>query len=161
MEKTIILLFSILTLISCKSSEAIITVKNGLIIENARIISPENQTLSLENYIVLDGDEIIFIGVDKPNLKGAFKTTDAKGKYIIPGLIDSHVHVTGTDALSDKEEVENPMIVKSFRKQLPKSYLYFGYTTLIDLGTVKLKDYLSLIKLKLNPTCIMLVEVLS
>lgn len=62
---------------------------------------------------------------------------DAKGKYIISGLIDSHVHVTGTDALTDKEEIENPEIEKNFRKQLPKSYLYFGYTTLIDLGAAK------------------------
>jgi imidazolonepropionase-like amidohydrolase len=137
MDKAKLFLLSILTFISCKSNKGIISVKNGLIIENARIISPENQSLSPENYIVLDGDDIIYIGEIKPNLKGSFKTIDAKGKYIIPGLIDSHVHVTGTDALSEKEELENPEIVKSFRKQLPKSYLYFGYTTIIDLGTAK------------------------
>ena len=137
MNKTIVLLLSIFILISCKSKEAIILLENGLIIENARIISPENQTLSSASFVVIDGDDIIFIGVDKPNLKGTFKTIDAKGKYIISGLIDSHVHVTGTDALSNKEELEKPEIVKSFRDQLPKSYLYFGYTTLIDLGTEK------------------------
>lgn len=137
MDKAKILLLSIFTLISCKSSEGIISVKNGLIIENARIISPQNQTLSSESYVVIDSNDIIYIGVDKPSLKGSFKPIDAKGKYIIPGLIDSHVHVTGTDAFLDKEELENPEIVKSFRKQLPKSYLYFGYTTLIDLGTAK------------------------
>ncbi|MHA7842455.1 MAG: amidohydrolase family protein [Winogradskyella sp.] len=137
MDKAKLFLLSILTFISCKSNKGIISVKNGLIIENARIISPENQSLSPENYIVLDGDDIIFIGEVKPNLKGPFKTIDAKGKYIIPGLIDSHVHVTGTDALSEKEELENPEIVKRFREQLPKSYLYFGYTTIIDLGTAK------------------------
>ena len=139
MDKATVFLLSIFTLISCKSSEVIISVKNGLIIENARIISPVNQSLSSESYIVIDRDEIVFIGVDKPNVKGVFKTLDAKGKYIIPGLIDSHVHVTGTDAFSDKEELENPEIVKTFRNQLPKSYLYFGYTTLIDLGTAKPK----------------------
>lgn len=106
-------------------------------IENAVIISPENQALSRENYIIIEEDEIIFIGTDKPNLDGAYKTIDAKGKYIIPGLIDSHVHITSIDALSDKDEIENPEIVNAFRKQLPKSYLYFGYTTLIDLGTAK------------------------
>ena len=137
MSKTLLLLLSIFTLTSYKTSEVVISLEKGMIIENAQIISPENQTLSSENYIVLDRDEIIFIGTEKPNLSGFFKTIDAKGKYIIPGLIDSHVHVTGTDAFSDKEELENPEIVKSYRKQLPKSYLYFGYTTLIDLGTAK------------------------
>ena len=135
MNKITVLILSIFTLTSCKTSEVVVSVKNGLIIENARIISPENQTISSASYIVIDGDDIVFIGIYKPNLKGTFKTVDAKGKYIIPGLIDSHVHVTVTDALSDKEELENPEIVKSFRNQLPKSYLYFGYTTLIDLGT--------------------------
>lgn len=137
MNKIIVLIVLIFTLTSCKTSEVIVSVKNGLVIKNARIISPENQSISSASYIVIDGDDIVFIGIHKPNLKGTFKTVNAKGKYIIPGLIDSHVHVTGSDALSDKEELENPEIVKNFRNQLPKSYLYFGYTTLIDLGTAK------------------------
>tara|TARA_R110002051_G_scaffold92242_5_gene161972 strand:+ start:19071 stop:20573 length:1503 start_codon:yes stop_codon:yes gene_type:complete len=137
MSKRLFLVLSIITLISCKTSNQEILLNNGLVLENARIISPENQTLPSEGCVIISGDEIVYVGLDKPNLKGSFKTVDAKGKYIIPGLIDSHVHVTGTDALSDKEELENPEIVKKFKKQLPKSYLYFGYTTLIDLGTTK------------------------
>jgi len=139
MNKTTLLLLSALTLFSCKSSEVETSIKNGLVIENARIISPTDQSISPESYIVIENDSIIFIGTDKPNLKGDFRTVDAKGQYIIPGLIDSHVHVTGTDALTGREEIENPEIEKAFRKQLPKSYLYFGYTTLIDLGAAKLK----------------------
>jgi imidazolonepropionase-like amidohydrolase len=137
MNKIIVLLLFTFILISCKTSEVEILVDNGLLIQNAQIISPEDQTISPNDFIVIVGDSIVYVGEKKPNLIGTFKTVDAKGKYIIPGLIDSHVHVTGTDALSDKEELENPEIVKSFRKQLPKSYLYFGYTTLIDLGTAK------------------------
>lgn len=151
MYKITVLILSIFTLTSCKTSEMIVTVKNGLVIENARIISPENQTISSANYIVIDGDDIVFIGIYKPNLKGTFKTVDAKGKYIIPGLIDSHVHVTGTDALSDKEELENPELVKLFRAQLPKSYLYFGYTTLIDLGTANPDRLVDFQKMEIRP----------
>ncbi len=139
MNKTLSFLLAAFILMSCKNSEVKISLKDGLLIKNAQIIAPENQTVSNENYIVIDGYDIIYIGLEKPNLEGAFKTVDAKGKFIIPGLIDSHVHVTSTDALSEKEEIENPEIVKEFRKQLPKSYLYFGYTTLIDLGTAKPK----------------------
>ena len=150
-SKTLILLLSIFTLVSCKTSEVLIPLENGLIIENARIISPENQTLSSESYIVINGDDIVYTGLDKPNLKGSFETIDAKGKYIIPGLIDSHVHITGTGALSDKEELENPEVVKSFRNQLPKSYLYFGYTTLIDLGTEKPRRLSEFNKAEIKP----------
>lgn len=151
MYKITVLILSIIILFSCKNSDLLISLENGLVIENARIISPENQTLSSASYIVIDGDNIVYTGLDKPNLKGAFKTVDAEGKYIIPGLIDSHVHVTGTDALSDEEEMKNPEIVASFRKQLPKSYLYFGYTTLIDLGTAKPDRLVDFQKTKIRP----------
>lgn len=139
MNKIIVLLLTFLIISSCKTTQFKTSLKNGLVIENAVIISPENQTLSRENYIIIEEDEIVFIGAAKPNLYGSYKTIDAKGKYLIPGLIDSHVHVTSIDALSDKDEIENPEIVNAFRKQLPRSYLYFGYTTLIDLGTAKPK----------------------
>ncbi len=151
MNKTTLLLLSALTLFSCNSSDVEITIKNGLVIENARIISPTDESISPESYIVIEGDSILFIGIDRPNLKGEFQTVDAEGQYIIPGLIDSHVHVTGTGALTDKEEIENPEIEKSFRMQLPKSYLYFGYTTLIDLGAAKLKRLSQFEDVELTP----------
>jgi len=150
MNKITLLLLSFL-IFSCETDKINISLTNGLILENAIIISPENQALSDESYIVIDEDKIIFIGTDKPNLKGNFKTLDVKGKYIIPGLIDSHVHVTSTDALTDEEEQENPVIVNDFRNQLPKSYLYFGYTTLIDLGTAKPKRLYQFNKAKIKP----------
>lgn len=136
-KHTLLLVLSIVVSISCKTNEAGIALKNGLVIENARIISPENLSISEEQLIVIDGDQIIYIGTEKPDLAGPHKKIDAKGKFLIPGLIDSHVHVTSTDGLTDTEEVENPHVVKDYRNQLPRSYLYFGYTTLIDLGTSK------------------------
>ena len=151
MNKITSLILLCLITISCKTSKIEISLKNGLLIKNAIIISPENQTLTNESYIVTDGDEIKYVGTDKPNLIGDFKTIDVKGKYVIPGLIDSHVHVTSTDALTDKEEIENPEIVNDFRNQLPKSYLYFGYTTLIDLGTAKPKRLSLFNEAKIKP----------
>lgn len=151
MKKIIGLLLFTFILISCKPSEAEILLDNGLLIENAQIISPVDQTISSNYFILTAGDSIVYVGEKKPKVIGTFTTIDAKGKYIIPGLIDSHVHITGTDALSDKEELENPEIVKSFRKQLPKSYLYFGYTTLIDLGTAKPNRLVNFQKMKIRP----------
>lgn len=150
MNKIILLLLSFLILPN-ETNKIKLSLTNGLVLENAIIISPESQTLSDESYIVIDKDKILFIGADKPNIKGNFRTLDVKGKYIIPGLIDSHVHVTSTGALTDKEELENPEIVSAFQKQLPKSYLYFGYTTLIDLGTAKPKKLSQFNKVEIKP----------
>lgn len=151
MNKIIGLLLFTLTLISCKTSEVEIIVDNGLLLKNAQIISPEDQTISSNDFIVTAGDSIVYVGEKKPKVKGAFTTIDANGKYIIPGLIDSHVHVTGTDALSYDEELQHPELVKLFREQLPKSYLYFGYTTLIDLGTAKPDRLVDFQKMEVRP----------
>lgn len=150
MNKVRLLLLFFL-MFSCKNNKINISLKDGLVIENAIIISSENKISSDECYIVIDEDKIIFIGTKKPNLIGTYNTLDIKGKYIIPGLIDSHVHVTSTDALTEKEEQENPTIVSEFRNQLPKSYLYFGYTTLIDLGTTRPKRLSQFNKAKIKP----------
>lgn len=151
MKKLTLLLLCFFVAVSCKNNQAEFLLKNGLVIENAIIISPENKHSTIENYILIEGNEIIYIGTSKPNLSGSFKTIDAKGKYITPGLIDSHVHITSTDALTEKEELENTDIVNEFQKQLPKSYLYFGYTTLIDLGTANPKRLSEFHKAKIKP----------
>src|SRR5262249_52032160 len=67
-----------------------------------------------------------------------------KGQYLIPGLIDSHVHLASTPGMVDDQENANQEIVKAYRKQLPRSYLYYGYTTLVDLvvwNAQVLKDF--------------------
>jgi imidazolonepropionase-like amidohydrolase len=60
-----------------------------------------------------------------------------KGEYLIPGLIDSHVHLASVPGMpSDLSEGEEKFVHEYF-EQLPRSYLYFGFTTLVDLAVVK------------------------
>ena len=50
--------------------------------------------------------------------------------------MDSHVHVTsipGVGLLRDGDNSKHEAMIKSYFKQLPRSYLYYGYTTLVDL----------------------------
>ena len=60
---------------------------------------------------------------------------DGRGKFLIPGLIDSHVHVTSLPGVGDPSKFD-PGIAKAYYEQLPRSYLYYGYTTLVDLVAV-------------------------
>ena len=67
----------------------------------------------------------------------------AKGQYLIPGLMDSHVHVSSIPGLNPdqvnptqplaRSYSEHEALAASYLKQLPRSYLYYGYTTLVDL----------------------------
>ena len=70
---------------------------------------------------------------------------DGRGQYLIPGLMDSHVHLSsipGIEMINDQVKLNEPLansyfkhaaLVESYLKQLPRSYLYYGYTTLVDL----------------------------
>jgi imidazolonepropionase-like amidohydrolase len=64
-----------------------------------------------------------------------------KGGFLIPGLIDSHVHLAsvpgvGVELMVNPDAAQAAMIA-GYYKQLPRSYLYFGYTTLVDLAVVR------------------------
>jgi imidazolonepropionase-like amidohydrolase len=88
--------------------------KGSVLIENGRIVSVERK-----------------IGAKKP--AGAMMVS-GKGKFLIPGLIDSHVHLSSVPGMdSDQAEGKSEMI-KEYFKQLPRSYLYYGYTTVVDLA---------------------------
>jgi imidazolonepropionase-like amidohydrolase len=58
---------------------------------------------------------------------------DGRGLYLSPGLIDSHVHTAQVHGMTPQHEAAHPDIARAARAQNPRSYLYFGFTTLIDL----------------------------
>jgi imidazolonepropionase-like amidohydrolase len=60
-------------------------------------------------------------------------TINGAGLYLTPGLIDTHVHLSAIPGMTDEQERAHPDIARAARAQIPRSYLYFGFTTLIDL----------------------------
>lgn len=69
--------------------------KANLIITNAKVITLDNNKPSAQA-IAINGDKIIAVGTNSQVLKYKNRTSvviDAKGKTVIPGLYDSHLHV--------------------------------------------------------------------
>jgi len=58
---------------------------------------------------------------------------DGKGPYLTPGLIDSHVHLANAPGMTPEQAQLHPDIEQAARRQEPRSFLSFGFTTLIDL----------------------------
>lgn len=56
---------------------------------------------------------------------------DGKGKYLIPGLMDSHVHTQTMPGL-DRSDPKLLPLQQAFLKQQPRSYLYYGVTQILD-----------------------------
>ena len=64
----------------------------SLLIRNAQIISGDNPQVSVKQDLLIRNGRILAIG---KNLGQADKQIDAHGQYLIPGLIDTHVHLDG------------------------------------------------------------------
>jgi hypothetical protein len=104
-------------------------------ITDVYIISPERLDHIQKGSVLIENGRIV--SVERNN--GARKAADAKvvlgeGQFLIPGLIDSHVHLTLVPGMSDEQSANKSEIVKAYFRQLPRSYLYYGYTTVVDLG---------------------------
>lgn len=127
-----------------------------LILKGVTVISPERERPLNNGYVAIANGVIHDVGEwndamtvpqgtsrysgDKPLVR----IIDLTGKFIIPGLIDGHVHVAAIPGFNDAllaglsadERITADAAIARYRQQLPRSYLYFGYTTLVDLNVV-------------------------
>jgi imidazolonepropionase-like amidohydrolase len=108
-------------------------VDDGVVIEDVTLISPERaQSLAHASVVIRNGR----IAEIAPDLVAGPQATrvDGRDRFLIPGLIDSHVHVDDLTLLDEDAAVSHPELVRAYRAQLPRSYLAFGFTTLVDLN---------------------------
>jgi imidazolonepropionase-like amidohydrolase len=107
-------------------------VDSGIVIEDVTVISAERlHPLRRANVLIRNGR---IERVDNGSAASVrAKHIDGHGKFLIPGLIDSHVHVSSMGPLNDDEIEAHPELLAAYHAQLPRSYLAFGFTTLIDL----------------------------
>jgi len=131
-----LLAISLVVLTGCKNASPTFDVNNGLLIENVTIISADKNGIVKKyiGHVLLDEEVILYSGKEKPAISGNVKIIPGEGKFIIPGLIDSHVHLANVAGMTWRNQRDHPELVKSYFNQLPKSYLYYGYTTLIDVN---------------------------
>ena len=105
-----------------------------LLIENVTLLSPE-QAQPLGNRYVLVRDGRIAAISDRPiSAPAGVRRLDGAGKFLTPGLMDAHVHVS--QAIGLPFDTSDPAIAameKDFFAQQPRSYLYFGVTQVLDL----------------------------
>ncbi len=104
-----------------------------LVLDQVRIVDPTSASVGELASVRIEGGKIVDFGnVSEPLPAGATRI-DAAGAFLVPGLIDSHVHAGHLMGLSDDHYESRPDLVQAYRRQTPRSYLFFGFTTLIDL----------------------------
>jgi imidazolonepropionase-like amidohydrolase len=111
-------------------------------ITDVTIVSPENLADLARGSVLIENERIARVERNASAKPPAGATVvSGGGGFLIPGLIDSHVHLASipgvTLDLTLNSDAAHAMMLADYYKQLPRSYLYFGYTTLIDLAVVK------------------------
>lgn len=106
--------------------------RGSLSIRNVHIITSHAQVSKRPVNVLIEGNRIRRIGSEN---FAAQRVIEGNGQYLIPGLIDTHVHLRDVPGLIGLED--NPEISKINQEalaQIPKSYLYAGFTTVLDLA---------------------------
>jgi imidazolonepropionase-like amidohydrolase len=104
----------------------------GMILANATIVEAAGRRDAM--HLRIDGERLAEIS-DRP-LKGgdALPVIDLKGKTVLPGLIDCHVHVTALVADLSRLERLPMSYVAAHASKILESMLRRGFTTVRDAG---------------------------
>jgi len=104
-------------------------------ITDVTIVSPENLAHVEKGNVLIEDGNIVKVerGATSQRPAGA-KVVSGHGQFLIPGLIDSHVHLASVPGSGLGQTSIPADLAEAYFKQLPRSYLYFGYTTVIDLA---------------------------
>jgi imidazolonepropionase-like amidohydrolase len=137
--RTKIILWSVLVIglgyISARAEE--ITLANGT------LINPGDGKILENAQISIDGDRIAAVGEKTESPKNA-RVIDCKGKFILPGYIDTHVHFfqsadlftrpDGADLNSVRPYKDEVAWIKSHLGDTFARYIRCGITSVVDVG---------------------------
>jgi imidazolonepropionase-like amidohydrolase len=107
-------------------------------IEHVTVVSPERSSPLRDADVFIHDGRIASITTGgtpgaAPGAASSVTMIDGTGLYLAPGLIDSHVHLRAIPGMTDEQEARHPEIAQLARDQIPRSYLLYGFTTLVDL----------------------------
>ncbi|CAN5428620.1 hypothetical protein BH10CYA1_BH10CYA1_59620 [soil metagenome] len=95
---------------------------DSLLLQNANVVDPKSKTIQKRDILILDGR----ITAQNPKSEKTYRTVNLAGKYIIPGLIDLHVHCNGNPFPDGQYEDLGPELTA-------RAMLYSGVVAYLDL----------------------------
>ena len=104
------------------------------VLRNVTVIDGTGAAAKPNSAIVMTDGKIAYVGpVSGLNAPAGAKVVDLSGKFVIPGLIDSHVHIGMMKDVTQDEKFETPENVQADLK----TYAAYGVTAVQVLGTDK------------------------
>src|SRR6478672_1697032 len=88
-------------------------VNEGTVIQNVTVISPERSAPLAHAVVVVRDGRIAEVGTDLVAGVHA-KQIDGRGGFLVPGLIDSHVHVGNMGPLDEAAIEKHPGLLEAY-----------------------------------------------
>lgn len=100
---------------------------------NANILDTEHGEYISDRSVLVEGGRILEVGGSDVHSDGAY-SIDLRGKTLMPGLIDAHVHVTAITADLSAQTEWSPSYVTARSAHVLAGMLQRGFTTVRDVG---------------------------
>lgn len=104
-----------------------------LLIKNVSVVNVAKQPIVNKQDVLIENGLIAKLGKNLSAPQG--RIIDGTNKYLMAGLIDAHTHLGGVPGMTYEQMSAFPDVTKAAQEQIPKSYLYHGFTTVIDLNS--------------------------
>jgi imidazolonepropionase-like amidohydrolase len=109
--------------------------KHKVIIRNASILDPAAGQLLPDRTITIEDADIVEVSAPAEASKSVaddVRVVDARGRVVMPGLIDGHVHVLAYTADLPAAAEQSPFYVAARASQILRGMLDRGFTTVRD-----------------------------
>src|SRR6185312_9124776 len=104
------------------------------ILENANVVDVATGSILADRHLVLESGLIREISETAVSGLPDARRINVDGGFVIPGLIDCHVHVTAYTANLGELPRQSPMYVAARAAKVMKAMLQRGFTTVRDVG---------------------------
>jgi len=103
-------------------------------IEHVTLIDGTGHAPRRDMPVTIEGDRISAITPSALVRNTSSKKIDGKGKFLIPGLMDVHIHLRGGFNVEGKVDAAQTPVNREEGVQALASFLYAGVTTVYDAG---------------------------
>jgi imidazolonepropionase-like amidohydrolase len=107
------------------------TAGEGLLFENVTLIDGTGRAPRAATWVLVEDGRIAEVSAQAPRVPKTVRRIDGTGKFLMPGLIDSHIHLPGGRAgAGNREMIMDPQA----GLRVLHGYLYSGVTSVYDSG---------------------------
>lgn len=132
----------ILLLLLCTSLSSVTT--SQILIRNTTVVDVENKKLLPPQDVFVKDGLIHSIGKNL-NIPGTIQVIDGTGKWLMPGLVDAHIHFMQSGSIYTRPDAINLTSYKPYEKEIEwthnkmesllRLYTSAGITSVIDVGS--------------------------